>query len=99
MKILVILLLSIVSTPINAQSLFNGKDLTGWHVDVPRADNNPTIEPSFIVRNGLLVSKGIPEGHLITDKIYENYICEYWVRKNSEIELWLMRQRYVPSAR
>jgi len=60
-------------------SLFNGKDLTGWHVDVPDADNNPDIKPTFIVRDGKLVSLGDPRGHLITDKQYENYrlIVEY----------------------
>jgi hypothetical protein len=53
--------------------LFNGKDLTGWHVDVPEADKNPDIKPSFLVRDGMLVSLGTPRGHLITDKSYENY--------------------------
>ena len=54
-------------------SLFNGTDLSGWHVDVPAMDNNPdTINP-FIVRNGMLVSLGTPGGHLITDSVYQNY--------------------------
>ncbi len=57
-------------------SLFNGKDLTGWHVDVPAMDENPdTINP-FIVRNGLLVSLGTPGGHLITDSIFQDYRLE-----------------------
>ena len=56
--------------------LFNGKDLTGWHTDVPAADKNPKVSPSFIVRNGLLVSMGKPGGHLITDKIYSDYRLE-----------------------
>ena len=54
-------------------SLFNGKDLTGWKADVPAADNKPDTPPSFIVRDGLLVSKGRPVGHLISDKSYKNY--------------------------
>lgn len=60
-------------------SLFNGNDLTGWHADVPEADDNPEIEPSFIVRDGLLVSRGIPRGHLITDAEFSNYrlVVEY----------------------
>ncbi len=60
-------------------SLFNGVDLTGWHVDVPAMDNNPdTINP-FIVRDGMLVSLGTPAGHLITDSVYQNYslVAEY----------------------
>lgn len=54
-------------------SLFNGKDLTGWHADVPEMDTNPSAKNPFIVRNGLLVSLGTPGGHLITDSIYQNY--------------------------
>jgi hypothetical protein len=54
-------------------ALFNGKDLTGWAADVPEADKKPDISPSFIVRDGKLVSLGKPLGHLVTDKEYENY--------------------------
>lgn len=54
-------------------SLFNGKDLTGWHVDVPEMDTNKNAKTPFITRNGLLVSLGSPDGHLITDAIYQNY--------------------------
>ncbi len=54
-------------------SLFNGKDLTGWHVDVPSADNKPDIQETFIIRDGKLVSLGQPNGHLITDAKHKNY--------------------------
>ncbi len=54
-------------------ALFNGRDLSGWHMDVPALDNNPEGTKPFVVRNGLLVSLGSPGGHLITDKLYENY--------------------------
>lgn len=54
-------------------SLFNGKDLQGWHADVPELDSNKQARFPFIVRNGLLVSLGTPQGHLITDSEYENY--------------------------
>ena len=60
-------------------SLFNGVDLTGWHVDVPAMDQHPdTINP-FIVRDSMLVSLGTPVGHLITDSVYQNYriVAEY----------------------
>jgi len=57
-------------------SLFNGKDLSGWHVDIPKMDDDPNLESSFIVRDGLLVSLGTPRGHLITDKVYRNYRLE-----------------------
>ncbi|MDB4749634.1 DUF1080 domain-containing protein [Rubripirellula sp.] len=57
-------------------SLFNGKDLTGWHVDVPHLDQNPDAKPTFVVRDGMLVSLGNPQGHLITDREYENFRLE-----------------------
>lgn len=53
--------------------LFNGTDLTGWHVDVPEMDSVATARNPFIVRDGNLVSLGTPAGHLITDAIYSNY--------------------------
>jgi hypothetical protein len=53
--------------------LFNGKDLSGWHADVPELDNNKNARFPFIVRNGMLVSLGTPQGHLITDSVFENY--------------------------
>jgi len=59
-----------------SQSLFNGKDLAGWHVDVPKMDNDPAVKSPFIVREGLLVSLGTPNGHLITDAVYQNYRLE-----------------------
>src|ERR1041385_3451966 len=63
-----------------AQTLFNGKDLTGWHVDVPAADSNVRIRSPFIVRNGLLVSLGEPRGHLITDASFRDYRLEVQYR-------------------
>jgi len=59
-----------------SKSLFNGKDLTGWHVDVPQRDKNPDAKATFVVRDGKLVSLGQPAGHLITDAKYENYRLE-----------------------
>ena len=61
-------------------SLFNGKDLTGWHVDVPKMDNDPSVKSPFIVRDGMLVSLGTPGGHLITDAVYQNYRLEVQYR-------------------
>ncbi len=57
-------------------NLFNGKDLNGWHVDVPAMDSVKDLRSPFIIRNGMLVSMGKPEGHLITDQSYENYRLE-----------------------
>ena len=62
-------------SPHQPLTLFNGKDLTGWHADVPAADANPQLR-SFVVRNGMLVSFGEPRGHLISDSIYHDYRLE-----------------------
>jgi hypothetical protein len=69
------LILVLFLPSLSAQNLpiFNGKDLSGWHVDIPELDNNPNADPSFIVKDGMLVSMGIPRGHLISDNEYENY--------------------------
>ncbi len=56
--------------------LFNGTDLTGWHADVPAMDNAADVASPFLVREGLLVSMGNPNGHLITDRSYKNYRLE-----------------------
>ena len=75
-SIILFVVISFQNTRISAQSLFNGKDLTGWHVDVPEMDKNPDAKSPFIVRNSMLVSLGTPGGHLITDKIHRNYRLE-----------------------
>lgn len=62
------------------KSLFNGKDLKGWHADVPEMDKNVNAKTPFIIRDGLLVSLGTPGGHLITDSIYSNYKIEVQYR-------------------
>jgi hypothetical protein len=54
-------------------ALFNGQDLSGWHSDVPAADEDPDLQPAFIVRDGNLVSLASPQGHLITDASYQDY--------------------------
>ena len=64
------------STNAGPVRLFNGENLDGWHADVPAADVAVEVDPSFIVREGNLVSLGTPRGHLITDKKYGNYRLE-----------------------
>ncbi len=72
----ILLVWSCSSSPENeSRSLFNGKDLSGWHVDVPEMDSTDARNP-FIVRDGMLVSLGTPGGHLITDSVYQNYRLE-----------------------
>lgn len=62
------------------RSLFNGNDLSGWHIDVPKMDNDPSVKSPFLVRNGMLVSLGTPGGHIITDSTYKNYRLEVQYR-------------------
>lgn len=59
-----------------ARSLFNGTDLTGWHVDVPARDSSARLRNPFVVREGMLVSLGEPNGHLITDSVFHDYRLE-----------------------
>jgi hypothetical protein len=54
-------------------ALFDGTSLRGWHADVPAADEDAEVAPSFVARDGLLVSLGAPEGHLITDESFRDY--------------------------
>lgn len=77
-NILIILLLVATSSSSVAQTqnLFNGKNLKGWHIDVPDMDSSKSVKSPFIVRNGMLVSLGKPGGHIITDAEYQNYRLE-----------------------
>jgi hypothetical protein len=81
-KLVIVSVLSMVSlsctslTQRQGISLFNGRDLSGWHVDVPDIDKDPDVKSPFIVRDGLLVSLGSPGGHLISDDVYQNYRLE-----------------------
>jgi 3-keto-disaccharide hydrolase len=65
-----------VVTPDRVTPLFNGKDLSNWDADVPARDTNPNAPASFIIRNGMLVSLGKPEGHLVTKQQYRDYRLE-----------------------
>ena len=79
-------LLTLISCKSETQSiaLFNGKNLDGWHVDIPAMDDDPSIKSAFIVRDGKLVSLGEPRGHLITNDVYQNYRLEVQYRFAAE---------------
>ena len=70
---LVSLVTACCDTAPQAVSLFNGTDLSGWHADVPAADGGKDVAASFEARDGMLISNGSPNGHLITDESYSNY--------------------------
>ncbi|MEM8886494.1 MAG: DUF1080 domain-containing protein [Bacteroidota bacterium] len=59
-----------------SKSLFNGTDLSGWYMDVPDLENDSSLQKPFLVRDGNLVSLGLPNGHLISDSSYSNYRLE-----------------------
>ncbi len=66
--------------------LFNGKDLTGW----AQVNCSPG---TFFVKDGLIVTTGIPLGQLRTEKQYENFIIELeWKhlkeKGNSGLFIW-----------
>lgn len=73
---ILILLIVVLCSCNQSQDLFNGKDLSGWHMDVPAMDENPEAPAPFLVRDGLLVSLGEPRGHLISDAEYSDYKLE-----------------------
>lgn len=78
-KLIIVSIVLAVVISLNSQaqpkpvSLFNGRNLKGWHADVPKMDKDAALKSPFIVRKGMLVSLGTPGGHLITDKVYQNY--------------------------
>lgn len=76
MKFLFAFLIFLLVFESSAQSLFNGKDLSGWYMDVPELEKESSLRKPFIVREGMLVSLGTPLGHLITEKEFENYRME-----------------------
>lgn len=67
-------------SPPQTRSLFNGVDLSGWHIDVPEMEKDQSVINPFFVRDSLLVSMGTPNGHLITDTVYQNYRLEVQYR-------------------
>lgn len=53
-------------------------------MDVPDMEKDSTLAAPFIVRNGLLVSLGTPNGHLITDSVFSDYRLELEYRFAAE---------------
>src|SRR5687767_11172972 len=50
-------------------SMLNGRDLSGW--------TNVNVAPeTFTVRDGIIVSTGIPTGVMRTKRMYENFVVE-----------------------
>jgi hypothetical protein len=67
LSIIVLILLAGFTAPSKKQSLFNGKDLTGWKIYGTE---------KWFVENGLLVCESGPDkqyGYLATEKFYKNF--------------------------
>jgi hypothetical protein len=67
LSIFVLILISGFTAPSKKQSLFNGKDLTGWKIYGTE---------KWFVENGLLVCESGPDkqyGYLATEKFYKNF--------------------------
>jgi hypothetical protein len=67
LSIFVLILISGFTAPSKKQSLFNGKDLTGWKIYGTE---------KWFVENGLLVCESGPDkqyGYLATDNFYKNF--------------------------
>ncbi|HRY47676.1 MAG TPA: ThuA domain-containing protein [Candidatus Paceibacterota bacterium] len=74
------------------QSLFNGRDLTGWRL------RNPDGRPSWRVENGMLVNQVTEKEHgtdLVTEEKYRDYVAryEYMIPKGANSGFYL-RGRY-----
>ena len=57
-------------------SLYNGVDLSGWHVDIPAMDTSDVAKNPFTANGSSIMTAGVPGGHLITDGTYKNYRIE-----------------------
>ena len=58
------------------QSIFNGKDLSGWKVFVdPKAKTVP--ENQWRVEKGLLACQAGPKGYLATEKQYSDFVVRF----------------------
>jgi hypothetical protein len=92
MKIFLLFFIVVTVLNVNAQtgkipegftSIFNGKDLKGWHIS--RSTHQGTT-PNFHVENGVLIASENPYGQgglLMTDKQYKNFELYLEVRIDS----------------
>jgi hypothetical protein len=54
--------------------LFNGKDLAGWVPYLGEKGGDPA--KTFMVKDGVIITSGKPNGYIRTEKPYENYILK-----------------------
>jgi hypothetical protein len=61
------------SLPATARSLFNGKDLTGWHTFLRGRGKNVDPKGVFSVTNGVIRITGEEWGGLVSEESFSNY--------------------------
>lgn len=73
--------------------LFNGKDLTGWHLRNPNGHNSWSVLPGGILKN--TVEHGVHGTDLVSDQKFQNFTVryEYMTPDNSNSGFYL-RGRY-----
>lgn len=59
-----------------ATDLFNGKNLDGWKFYLEPKAKDVKPEDVWSVEKGVIVCKGKPNGYIITEKDYEDYVLE-----------------------
>src|SRR6185436_9054994 len=72
------LVVSLFATSIHADEkftpLFNGKDTTGWRMFLDPNAKGADAAKVWSVKEGVLICQGKPNGYIITEKEYENYV-------------------------
>lgn len=85
----VLMLLAVTGFAKKKQSLFNGKDLTGWYAYV--ADPSVDLSKYFYVKDGTIETVGTPAGYLRTKKEFSNYRLHVeWRYPEKEINSGIM---------
>ncbi len=85
----VMMFLTVASFAKKKQSLFNGKDLTGWYAYV----NDPKVDLNkfFYAKDGVIETVGIPSGYLRTKKEFSNYRLHIeWRYPENEVNSGIM---------
>lgn len=85
----VLMLLAVTGFAKKKQTLFNGKDLTGWYAYA--ADTSVDLSKYFYVKDGTIETIGIPAGYLRTKKEFSNYRLHVeWRYPEKEINSGIM---------
>ncbi len=85
----VLMLLAVTGFAKKKQSLFNGKDLTGWYAYT--ADQSVDLNKYFYVKDGTIETVGIPAGYLRTKNEFSNYRLHVeWRYPENEVNSGIM---------